>query len=39
MSYELEIKSAEVRALAHKAYAPADIGAAIASGSFRPAAW
>ena len=25
----------EVRALAHKAYAPADVGAAIASGSFR----
>ena len=27
--------SAEVRALAHKAYAPSDVGAAIASGSFR----
>ena len=35
LSYELEMKSAEVRALAHKAYAPADVGAAIASGSFR----
>ena len=35
MSYELDMKSAEVRALAHKAYAPADVGAAIASGSFR----
>ena len=35
LSYELDLKSAEVKALAHKAYAPADIGAAIASGSFR----
>jgi flavin prenyltransferase len=35
LAYELEIKTAEVRALAHKAYAPADVGAAIASGSFR----
>ena len=35
LAYELEMKAAEVRALAHKAYAPADIGAAIASGSFR----
>ena len=35
LSYELELKSAEVKALAHKAYAPADVGAAIASGSFR----
>jgi 4-hydroxy-3-polyprenylbenzoate decarboxylase len=35
LSYELDIKSAEVRALAHKAYAPSDIGAAIASGSFK----
>jgi 4-hydroxy-3-polyprenylbenzoate decarboxylase len=35
LAYELEIKSAEVRALAHKAYAPGDVGAAIASGSFR----
>jgi flavin prenyltransferase len=35
LAYELEIKTAEVRALAHKAYAPGDVGAAIASGSFR----
>jgi flavin prenyltransferase len=35
LAYELDIKSAEVKALAHKAYAPADVGAAIASGSFR----
>jgi 4-hydroxy-3-polyprenylbenzoate decarboxylase len=35
LAYELEMKAAEVRALAHKAYAPADVGAAIASGSFR----
>ena len=35
LAYELELKSAEVRALAHKAYAPSDVGAAIASGSFR----
>ena len=35
LAYELEMKAAEVRALAHKAYAPSDVGAAIASGSFR----
>src|SRR5690606_29412226 len=35
LAYELEIKSAEVKALAHKAYAPGDVGAAIASGSVR----
>jgi 4-hydroxy-3-polyprenylbenzoate decarboxylase len=35
LAYELDLKSAEVKALAHKAYAPADVGAAIASGSFR----
>jgi flavin prenyltransferase len=35
LAYELEIKTAEVRALAHKAYAPGDVGAPIASGSFR----
>ena len=35
LAYELDLKSAEVRKLAHKAYAPADVGAAIASGSFR----
>ena len=35
LSYELEMKSAAVRALAHKSYPPSDVGAAIASGSFR----
>jgi 4-hydroxy-3-polyprenylbenzoate decarboxylase len=35
LAYELELKGAEVRKLAHKAYAPGDVGAAIASGSFR----
>jgi 4-hydroxy-3-polyprenylbenzoate decarboxylase len=35
LSYELEMKSAAIRALAHKAYAPSDVGAAIASGSFK----
>jgi 4-hydroxy-3-polyprenylbenzoate decarboxylase len=35
LAYELEMKAAEIRALAHKAYAPSDVGAAIASGSFR----
>jgi 4-hydroxy-3-polyprenylbenzoate decarboxylase len=35
MAYELELKPAELKALAHKSYPPADIGAAIASGSFR----
>lgn len=35
LSYELELKSAAIKALAHKAYAPADVGAAIASGSFK----
>ena len=35
MAYELELKPAELKALAHKSYRPADIGAAIASGSFR----
>ena len=37
LSHELEIKSAEVKALAHKTCAPSDAGAAIASGSFSPA--
>jgi 4-hydroxy-3-polyprenylbenzoate decarboxylase len=35
LAYELDLKSAAVRKLAHKAYAPGDVGAAIASGSFR----
>jgi flavin prenyltransferase len=35
MAYELDMKSAEVKALAHKSYPPSDVGAAIASGSFR----
>jgi 4-hydroxy-3-polyprenylbenzoate decarboxylase len=35
MAYELEIKPAELKALAHKSYPPSDVGAAIASGSFR----
>jgi flavin prenyltransferase len=35
MAYELDMKSAELKALAHKSYPPSDIGAAIASGSFR----
>ena len=35
MAYELDIKPAELKALAHKSYPPGDIGAAIASGSFR----
>ena len=35
MAYELDMKSAELKALAHKSYPPSDVGAAIASGSFR----
>ena len=35
LSFELDMRVAEVRALAHKAYAPSNVGAAIASGSFR----
>lgn len=35
MSYELDMRGAEVKALAHKSYAPSDVGAAIASGSFK----
>jgi 4-hydroxy-3-polyprenylbenzoate decarboxylase len=35
LAYELDLKSAAVRKLAHKTYAPGDVGAAIASGSFR----
>ncbi len=35
LAYETDLKVAQVQALADAAYAPADIGAAIASGSFR----
>jgi 4-hydroxy-3-polyprenylbenzoate decarboxylase len=35
LSYELEMRAAEIKALAHKAYTPGDVGAAIASGSFK----
>jgi flavin prenyltransferase len=35
MAYELDMKSAELKALAHQSYPPSDVGAAIASGSFR----
>ncbi|GGC97435.1 UbiX family flavin prenyltransferase [Aquisalinus flavus] len=35
IAYELEIKTAEVKALADKTYAIADVGAAISSGSFK----
>jgi flavin prenyltransferase len=35
MAYELDMKGAELKALAHKSYPPSDVGAAIASGSFR----
>jgi flavin prenyltransferase len=35
LSYELDLRTAEVKALAHKAYTPSDVGAAIASGSFK----
>lgn len=35
MSYELDMRGAEVKALAHKSSAPSDVGAAIASGSFK----
>ncbi|MEM7022802.1 MAG: UbiX family flavin prenyltransferase [Pseudomonadota bacterium] len=35
LASELDVPSREVKALAHKSYAPGDIGAAIASGSFR----
>lgn len=35
MGYETDRKPAEVAALAHTRYAPQDLGAAIASGSFR----
>lgn len=35
LAHETDLKTADVRALADAHYAPADIGAAIASGSFR----
>jgi 4-hydroxy-3-polyprenylbenzoate decarboxylase len=34
LGYETELRAADVKALAHVVYAPADVGAAIASGSF-----
>jgi 4-hydroxy-3-polyprenylbenzoate decarboxylase len=35
LSYETDFKLADLRGLAHKSYAIGDVGAAIASGSFR----
>jgi 4-hydroxy-3-polyprenylbenzoate decarboxylase len=35
LSYELDLRVADLKALAHKSYASGDIGAAIASGSFK----
>lgn len=35
LAHELDRRAADLKALAHKSYAPGDIGAAIASGSFR----
>jgi flavin prenyltransferase len=35
LSHELDMRAADLKAFAHKSYAPGDIGAAIASGSFR----
>ncbi len=35
LSYELDMRAADLKAFAHKSYAPGDIGAAIASGSFK----
>jgi flavin prenyltransferase len=35
MACELDVPVRELKALAHKSYAPGDVGAAIASGSFR----
>lgn len=34
LAYETDLKPADVRALADRAYAPGDVGAAVASGSF-----
>jgi flavin prenyltransferase len=35
LATELDMRAADVKGLAHRSYAPGDIGAAIASGSFR----
>jgi flavin prenyltransferase len=35
LAYELDMRAADLKPLAHRAYAPGDIGAAIASGSFK----
>lgn len=35
LAHELELRAADLKALARKSYAPGDIGGAIASGSFR----
>ena len=35
LAHELEMRTADLKALAHRAYAPGDVGAAIASGSFK----
>jgi flavin prenyltransferase len=35
LSYELDMRAVDLKAFAHKSYAPGDIGAAIASGSFK----
>jgi 4-hydroxy-3-polyprenylbenzoate decarboxylase len=35
LAYELDMRAADLKPLAHRTYAPGDIGAAIASGSFK----
>ena len=35
LAHELEMRAADLKALAHRSYAPGDVGAAIASGSFK----
>jgi len=35
LSYELDMRAADLKPLAHRTYAPGDVGAAIASGSFK----
>ncbi len=35
LSYELDMRAAALKELAHRTYAPGDVGAAIASGSFK----
>jgi 4-hydroxy-3-polyprenylbenzoate decarboxylase len=35
LAHELDMRAADLKALAHRSYAPGDIGAAIASGSFK----